>query len=372
MGFVAPAVSIIGGLAGIASKNQQAAAQREQINAQAYQSKVSEMANSAMLERQQVLARQEYEIGVVNRLQAYSQAQAGLQAQSQLADLKAQQDNYNVQYQALQQRGALEQTQQQLERQRLDMTVQADQKLGASATKEGGLNTQLTNQTLKEMATQTAEDRKRISAQAAGRMSSSSSLTRGERVLADDIATALSQGLDTDRTAIQAHIQQLSEEEQAILAERIGLNDNASNMDTVTANIRLAALGAQGALTQNEADRANTQSSIGIASKLMTNDANSQAKAAQDAYRYQDYALGINRDTAQKTGQSVQSAYQSASANTRGAGFADYLNLGVSTYGAVSPLLGGGASAADKAKQGLGESTTPQVKYSGFVPGNNA
>lgn len=48
----------------------------------------------------------------------------------------------------------------------------------------------------------------------------------------------------------------------------------------------------------------------------------------------------------------------------------DYLNLGVTTYGAVSPLLNPGASAADKAKAGIGQ--TPQVKYSGFVPSNNA
>jgi hypothetical protein len=371
MGFVAPAVSIIGGIAGIASKNQQAAAQRDQINASAYQAKVSQMANSAMLERQQVLARQEYEVGVLSRLQAYSQTQAGLVAQQQLAALKNQQDNYNIEYQALQQRGQLEQTQQQLERQRFDTMVSSDQKIGASATKEGGITNQLTAQTAKEIATQTAEDRKRISAQAAGRMASSSPLIRGERVLSDDISTALAQGLDTDRTAIQAHIQQLSEEEQILLAERIGLNDNASNMDTVTANIRLAALGAQGALAQSNADLANTQSAANIASRLSTNDTMSQAKAAQDAYRYQDYSLGMSRDIAAKTGQSVQSAYQSAASNTRGAGFADYLNLGVSAYGAVSPLLSSGASAADKAKQGIG-STIPQVKYSGIIPGNNA
>jgi hypothetical protein len=370
MGFVAPAVSIIGGVAGIAAKNQQAAAQREQINAQAYQAKVSQMANSVMLERQQALAREEYEISVVSRLQAYSQAQAGLQAQAELAALKKQQDDYNVQYQALQQRGALEQTQQQLQRQRLDTVVGADQKMGASAQKEGGIATQITNQVAKEMATQTDADRKRISAQAAGRMSSSSSLTRGERLLSDDIATALAQGLDADRTMLQAHIQQLSEEEQILIAERIGLNDNASNMETVAANIRLAALGAQGALAQNQNDLDNTRSTVDIASKLMTNDAYTQAKSAQDTYRFQDYALGINRDTAQKTGQSVQSAYQSASANTRGAGFVDYLNLGVSAYGAVSPLLGGGASTADRVKQGVG--SVPQVKYSGIIPGNNA
>ena len=376
MGFVAPVVSVIGGIAGVAQKNQQAAAQREQINAQAYQAKVNQMANEAMLAEQQVLARREYEVGTLSRLQAYSQAQAGLAAQTQMAALKAQQDAYNIEYQAMQQRGALQQQQEQFERQRLDTITGTNAKIGASASKEGGVATALTNQTAKEIEAQTAEDRKRISEQAAGRMSSTSSLVRGERLLAEDISEALSRGLDTDRTLIQAHIQQLSEEEQLLLAERIGLRDNASNMDTVAANIRLAALGAESALTQNRNDLDNTRASSSIASQLMTNDANSQARSAQDAYRYQDYSLGMQRDIAAKTGQSVQSAYQSASANTRGAGFADYLNLGVSTYGAVSPLLGGGASSADRAKQGLGPqlpySTPRDTRYSGFVPGDNA
>jgi hypothetical protein len=366
MGFVAPVVSVIGGIAGIASKNQQAAAQREQINAQAYQAKVGQMANSAMLEQQQILTRREYEIGALARLQAYSQAQAGLAAQTQLATLKAQQEDYMAQYTAMQQQGSLAQQQQQFERQRSDITTGTDTKLGASATKESSVATALTNETAKQIAAQTEAQRKQISAQAMGRMASTSNLVAGERRLSDSISEALSQGLDADRTALQAHIQQLSEEEQLLIAERIGLNDNASNMDTVAANIRLTALGLGGALQQNAADLANTRSSADIASRLMTNDANSQARSAQDAYRYQDYSLGIQRDTAEKTGQSVQSAYQSASANTRGAGFADYLNLGVSTYGAVSPLLGGGGRAA-----------TPQLsykdtKFSGFVPGNNA
>ena len=370
MGFVAPAVSIIGGIAGIASKNQQASAQREQIDAQAYQAKVNQMASESMLMEQQMLARREYDAGSLTRLQNYSQAQAGLAAQQQLATLKAQQDGYNIQYQALQQRGQLDQQQAQRERQKLDTTINADQKIGASAAKEGGIASQLSAQTLKEMASQTEGDRKRISDQAAGRMSSSSSLARGEKSLAADISQALSQGLDTDRTSIQAYVQQLSEEEQVTLAERIGLNDNAMNMDTVAANIRLAASGAEGALQQVANDRANTNAAAGLASQSMTNDANQQARAAQDTFRNQDYSLGMQRGISAKTGESQQSSYRSASSNTKGAGFVDYLNLGVSTYGAVSPLLNRGASAEVKAKQGIGPK--PDTKYSGFVPNNQA
>lgn len=367
MGFVAPAVSVIGGVAGIASQNQQAAAQRDQINSAAYQAKVSQMASDRMLEEQQILARKEYQISTLSRLQAYSQAQAGLVAQEQIATLKNQQDNYRVQYEALQQRGALDQQQQQLERQKTDMNIGTDQKIGASATKEGSVASALDANTMKQIQAQTAEDRKRISAQAAGRMSSTSSMISREGTLSDQISTALSQGLDTDRTTIQAYIQQLGEEEQLLLAERIGLNDNASNMDTVAANIRLAAMGAEGAMRQNNADLTNTRNASNIASRLMTNDANAQARAAADAYRYQDYALGINRDTAQKTGQSVQSSYQSAAANTSGAGFFDYLNLGINTYGSVSPLLQRPTTTAQIVNKPI-----PANTFSGFVPSNNA
>ena len=370
MGFVAPAVSIIGGIAGIASKNAQAKEQRAQIDNQAYTAKVNEMASESMLMEQQRLSRSEYEIGTLTRLQNYSQAQAGLAAQQQMATLKAQQDGYNIQYQALQQRGQLDQQQAQLERQKLDTMVNADTKMGATATKEGGINSQLTANTLKEMGLQTEGDRKRISEQASGRMSSTSSLVRGERNLSDDISQALSQGLDTDRTSIQAYIQALSEEEQTILAERIGLNDNALNMDTVAANIRLAATGAEGALQQVDNDRSNTLAAADLAGRSMTIDANQQARSAQDAYRYQDYSLGMQRGIAEETGEAQQSSFQSASRNTKGAGFVDYLNLGVSTYGAVSPLLNRGASAGVKAKEAIG--TPPGVKYSGFVPTNRA
>lgn len=365
MGFVAPVVSVIGGIAGIASQNSQARAQREQINASAYQAKVNQLASEQMLEEQQVLARREYQISTLGRLQAYSQAQAGLAAQEQIATLKNQQDDYRIQYDAMQQRGALDQQQQQMERQRTDTIIGADQKIGVSASKEGATASALDANTMKQMQAQTAEDRKRISAQAVGRMSSTSSSVAREGTMADQISTALSQGLDTDRTAIQAYIQQLGEEEQLLLAERIGLNDNAANMDTISANIRLAAMGADGALQQNAADLTNTKGASNVASRLMTNDANSQARSAADAYRFQDYSLGVNRDVSKKTGQSVQSSYQSAAANTKGAGFMDYLALGVNTYGAVSPLLQKPTTTTPVTKK-------PETKFSGFVPSNNA
>ena len=365
MGFVAPAISVIGGIAGIAQQNSQAAAQREQINASAYQAKVSQLASEQMLEEQQVLARREYQVSTLGRLQAYSQAQAGLVAQQQIATLKTQQDDYRIQYDAMQQRGALDQQQQQMERQRTDTLIGADQKIGASASKEGATASALDANTMKQIQGQTAEDRKRISAQAMGRMASTSSMTQREGTLTDQISTVLSQGLDTDRTAIQAYIQQLGEEEQLTLAERIGLNDKAANMDTITANIRLAAMGAEGALQQNAADLTNTKGASDVASRLMTNDANSQARSASDAYRFQDYSLGVNRDVSKRTGQSVQSSYQSATANTRGAGFMDYLALGVNTYGAVSPLLQKPTTTTPLTKK-------PETKFSGFVPNNNA
>jgi hypothetical protein len=374
MAFVAPAVSIIGGVAGIASKNQQARAQQEQINAQAYQAKVAQIASEDMLSRQQVLARQEYELGTLSRLQQFSQAQSALSAQAQMTALKAQQDEYAIQYQAMQQRGALSQQADQLERQQTEITTGTDARIGASASKEGAIATQLNTNTLKQLEGQTAEDRKRFSSQAAGRLASTSNLLAREASLSDSLADAFSQGLETDRTAVLAHIQQLSEEEMALISERIGLNDNASNLDTVASNIKLVAMGAEGGLNQVRSDLRNNLSTSEIASRLMTNDANSQARAAQEAYRTQDYSLGTQRDIADKTGQSQQSAFQSAAANTRGAGFMDYLNLGVTAYGAVSPLLGGGASAADRAKSGNVAPLTPvrQTLYSGYVPGNNA
>ena len=70
---ISAGISVISGIAGISSKNQQARAQQQQINAQAYSAGVTQAASEASLQAAQVQARQEYQLGVLSRLQAYDQ-----------------------------------------------------------------------------------------------------------------------------------------------------------------------------------------------------------------------------------------------------------------------------------------------------------
>lgn len=360
MGAVVGAgVSVISGIAGISSKNAQANAQQQQINAQAYQQGVNQAATDAQLQAQQVQARQEYQLGILSRMQSYDQAQAGLVAQQNLAQLKSQADDYAAQYAASQSIGGSLQQAQQLERQAANIQMGTDAKLGGAATKETGFNQQLESKLQQELMGQTAEQRKAISQQAAGRMESSSGNVKQEQGLRESLAEAFARGLDVDSSQMLAEMQSMSEETMATIAEQIGLADTSSSLQTVGDNIRLAAQGLQGGMLQNAADFQNTVGATDAARQTIDYAADAQNFSAQNAYRAQDFSLGMQRDTVAKGGIGQQQQFSAQSSSNRGAGFADYLNLGLQTYGAVSPLL------AKRATPQMPVGVKPTTNYSG-------
>lgn len=339
MAAVATGVSVISGIGGLLGKNKQASAQREQLRQQQYQQAVQAASSDAIIASQQSLAQQEYQTGVLSQLASYQQAQAGVLAQNIQSQLQAQQQEYQIRTQALSAAGQLGQQQSSLERQRAELQIDTDQQLGGIAQRQTATADQLGALSAQETAKLTEAQRRQVSQQAMGRMSTTSSEAAQTRGTMDMLGDAFSSAFGIDRTQVLSTLQGMGEEQMALIAEQIGLNDNQSNMDTVTTNLKLALQGAEGAVSANESNLNLALQGGDIAGKSLNYGYDTQQFQNQRAYEQQQYSLGLQRDLAQKTGQSVQSSFDSAIRNTKGSNFFDYLNFGLNTYGAVSPLL---------------------------------
>jgi hypothetical protein len=339
MGAVAAGVSIISGVSGLIGKSKQASAERKQLQQQQYQQAVASASNAAIIASQQRLAQQEYQTGVLAKLAAYQQASVGLAAQDAQAQLQTQQQRFQIETQALTNAGQLAQQQSNLERQRVGIEIDTDQKLGGIAQRQTALADQLTGISAQEAAKLTEAQRRQISAQAAGRLASTSSNVKRDKDTLSALADSFSSALGVDRTETLSALQGMNEQTLALIGEQIGLSDNEASMETVTNNLKLAVLGAQNALDTTRSNLDLTRSGVEAAKLGLDYQQGVQDYADTRAYEQQQYGLGIQRDTVEKTGQSVQQSYSNAISSARGPGFFDYLNFGLNTYGAVSPLL---------------------------------
>ncbi len=339
MGAVAAGVSVISGIAGIASKNKEAAAQRQQLQAQQYQAAVQSAAQQEQLKAQQILARQEYQMGVLSSVAAYNQAKVGLNSQRIQADTEALQQQYAATAQGLTAESQLTQQRSDLERQRANIQIGADQQMGQSAQRQTGVAEQLVGAVEQAQQQLTEKQRREVSQQAMGKLTSTSSLNKKDKQLMQTVADAFSAGLQIDRTQALSELQGFNEEELALIAEQLGLSDNQRGVDTVAANSNLNLLNTRGAVDAAALNRTSTLAALDSANSTTDFGQSMQSRARDNSYAAQDFSLGIQRGLNTATNQSVQSSFGSAISNVRGAGFLDYLNAGVNAYGAVSPLL---------------------------------
>lgn len=336
---VAAGVSVISGIGGIISKNKEASAQREQLQAQQYQAAVQSAAQQEQLKAQQILARQEYQMGVLASISTYNQAKVGLNAQRIQADAEAQQQQYAASAQGLTAASQLTQQQADLERQRVNIQVGTDQQLGQSAQRQTGVSEQLVGAIEQAQQQLSEKERRAVSQQAMGKLTSTSSLAKKDRDLMQTVADAFSQGLQIDRTQALSELQGFNEEELASIAEQLGLNDNQRGIDTVTANSSLNLINTRGAVDAAALNRTSTLAALDSANSTTDFGQSMQGQSRDNSYAAQDFSLGVQRGLNTATNQSVQSSFGKAISNVRGAGFLDYLNAGVNAYGAVSPLL---------------------------------
>jgi hypothetical protein len=201
------------------------------------------------------------------------------------------------------------------------------------------VNSQLSQAIVKATEQLTEQDRRRISQEVMGRLSSTSSRIGGEANDLRRVASVLAQGLALDEDSAMSALQSLGEQEAALIAERIGLNDASVSSRQVSDNLRLAMLNTQGSLDQVESDLGLVGGALDVSSRQLDLNTGMTQQAASSAYRTQDYNLGLQRDLNRRTGETTQASLNSAMNSTRGAGFFDYLQTGYQAYGAVSPLL---------------------------------
>jgi hypothetical protein len=360
MAAVAAGVSVISGVAGLVSKNKQAAAERAQLQAQQYQQAVSAASQAAQLQAQQTLNRQQYEMGVLSRLAAYQQGLVGIAAQDATAQLQAQQQQTAIESGAYQGLTQASQAVDQLNRQGTAIQIGTDQRIGAALQKEGDINTQLANASVDQAMKMTEGQRRAVSVQAAGKLRSTSSDVAQQGDMMEQLSNAFADGLNLDRTQTLAALQSMGEEQLALIAEQLGLQDTSQSFDNLATNLKLQALGTENASSNNRSNLDLTRSALQSAQQNLDFGYSTTDKASRDAYRSTDYGLGLQRGLVADTNTSVQNNYASAINNVKGAGFFDYLNFGLNTYGAVSPLLRQTPSIQ------VPTSTSPTSTYSGF------
>jgi len=353
---VTAGVSVISSVASLSAKNKQAKAEKAALAEQQTQAMAQANATREQLAAAQQLAQQQYGLTTLARVASLQQQQFGAQAQQQLVDLKAQQEQYAIDAGALQQEiGGVVQNDQ-LKRQRFAIQADAGTKMQVADARQAAADEAIAGQAQQVQQALTAEERRQLAMQTSSRLRSSSSDTAQSQSLMQRTAAALSAGLDLDRQAVLAELQNMGETNVAKIGEQLGLHDNATNVENVAANLRMMRLSAQNAKQAATANQENDSAALDCAQRQYALNNQLDQEGAQRAY---DAALKGYQTQGQLnsvTAQSVNRNFYYARSQVKGASLFDYLNAGVSAYGAVSPLIGGAASAA----------TAKPTLYSGF------
>lgn len=357
---VTAGVSLIGGIAQMSAKNKAARAQREQLSAQAYQQAQQQASSESILASQQQLAQTQYQQGMLAQLAQFQQSDFGLQSQKVLQSFKTQQDAYAIQSGEL--TGALDLGAQseQLQRQATQVSLGADQQRGASDAAVSSLAEQGAAELANVAAQLTGEQRKQLSLESSGRRSTGSSDTSNKRQTMERISQALSIGLDMDRTQVARAMQAFNEQDLANIGERLGLLDNASSVEAVSTNLKMLRANSELQLNNVGVNDRMTQNALDFSRQNNLVNSTLNAQGATDAYKAQDYSLGVQRTTGVNTAASVADSNAAAMRQIKGASLIDFLNVGVNTLGAASPLL-----------NALPKRAAAPVKYSGFPTVNS-
>lgn len=347
-------VSVISSISNLSAKNKAAAAERQAQEEQRTQANASALAQQQQLGAAQQLAQQQYGLSTLARLAASQQADFGAQAQQQMAELKAQQEAYAIDAGTMQQEIGGIQAEAQLAKQRAQIEAASQAQQQQADAKTIATSEALVNAGQQFDASLTQEERRQLALQTSSRMRSTSSDTAQGKGMLERAAAALSIGLDLDRTAVLAELQNMGETTLAQIGEQLGLNDNQLSAENVAANLKMMRLSSANAKSANAANLVTDTAGIQFARDA--NALNSQLDQA-GAKRSYDAALkgyATQGELNSVTNKSVNRQIDYAQRNTKGAGIFDYINAGVQAYGAVTPLLGG----APKPKA--------PVKYSGF------
>lgn len=337
-------VSIVQGISGIAARNKQAAAEREQREIQARQSVARTEASLLELYNQQQQRENNAAIADFQRQQAMRQEQFGYQLQDAIIKANAATAQAQLNQQAVAADISGMQQLQQIERQRANTITQTENRQQAASTKvaqageqaqAGGREVdQLINKSTAELAVQQAR--------MASRSKSSRNYINSER--RQLLQQALAAGLNIDRQVAEQQVQSLSEEQLAQLEQQVGLNDANANLLSVASNIRAIDI-----LQQSRQDQLNVNTNQQLVGNQLL------AQQSEAASKVEELSLASSReaerqsyDIAQgnisQSGKTTVEGLQTLNNNTKGASLLDIAAVGINGYVGIKSATGGSPS----------------------------
>lgn len=339
MAAVSAGISVVSGVAGLVSKNKQASAQRQQLSIEQQRNYDSTVIAMRRMENQQMHAEREYILNDIQFRQGAAQQELALQTQGVLGFIEAQRARNAIEQQLLasninqsrQQDGVARQRANVVggassQRQQSDVqTAQALEQLQANSTQLG--------QQLSE------EDRKQLIARTLleSRSSTGRVLESGNRLRT--LAAALTAGLEVDRNAVEAQLQNMSERDINRLTEQLSLGDLSQAESALNSNQRMLEIGADAQRRATDFNEQQQNEALRIAGdqlKFSTEYRNLTESQARQAQR-EDYTLA--QESLSKTGNANAASLQVQQRSSGGASLIDALAVGVGAYNAISPLI---------------------------------
>ena len=357
--IIGAAVSLISGVSALSAKNKAANAQREQIAAESKANAQRTMSQEISLRAAAEAAQTQYQMGMIARLSQAQQADMALQAQKAAKALAAQQQAYSAEAGALQGSAQAAAQANALARQSTQIQVGSDAQRQATDLKTAQKTDAATQQLQQTEQQLTQAERQRIATESALRIGSTSSNVRSDKAVMQRVATALSAGLGLDQTALEAEMQAMTQDEMTAIAERLGLMDNANAVDSVAAGLRMLRTQTDAQLQNIQSDQALTNSAIDVARQTNALTSELDMRGSTSAYNNQQTSIGTQRTLNTQTGQQLADSSAAQARSVRGAGLTDWLNMGLNTYGAISPLLSRGSTGGmlGRAASGVSNST---------------
>jgi hypothetical protein len=378
MTAVSAGLGVVSGIAGMAAKNKEAAAQAQAAADQRFQAQASAWAQQRTLSIQADTAQKQHSMSVLQALSDYSLRETGLKAQRINAQSAAVQQNYANDKAAIEGQTALANQVNELNVAESQVLNQQQQQLGAADVKTAQMNDQI-RQALMQTGQQASQQQKQAALLTASRrpMSESDTLATNSDVR-KSIVDGLAQLLNMDQEQAIAEVQNMNESDMADISAALGLNNVDFGRATNAVNQRVVGEQQQFSRTDTAKSLANQQAALDAA---QINELTNYALSSQSNQQTYDANRGINTVQQQSgiaTANSVDASLKRAQDAPRGAGFLDYVNLGAQAYSSFSPFFGTRQQATpvtNNMSMPTSSGTPLRVvspTYSGFVPGNNA
>lgn len=362
MAAVSAGISVVSGVAGLLAKNKQASAQREQLTIEQQRNYDSTLIAMKRMENQQQQAEREYVLNDIQFKQGVAQQELAFQTQGVLSAIEAERARNNLNQQVIANEIASSRQSDNFARQKANVVGASSSQRQQSDVQTAQVLEQLqsgSNQLTQQLSD---EERKQLIARTMleSRSSTGRTIEAGNKVRL--LATALTSGLEIDRNAVEAQLQNLNERDINKLVERLALADVGQAQSAADANQRMIEIGADAQRKATNFNEQQQQSAIKVAGdslKFMSDYRNTSESQVREVQR-QDYNLA--QESLSKTGNANAASLSSQRKSSGGASLIDALAVGVGAYNSISPLI-----KASQPKESA-PSYLPPIGPSSYIP----